>query len=102
MRRPLSVAALTLALCPLACSQPDVSPIGFSCPTERRLYCDPDMTMCHSERDVFWSTEPCTRPADANLPNLAPRPVFRCEDSTHGVWYSWAPCDQEPDPIEVF
>lgn len=76
---------------------------GHQCLTERRVYCSPDMSECHTERDFYWFAAragECPDIVDTIPRDIPPTPVFKCEDDA-GEWYSWAPCDQEPDPINV-
>jgi len=83
--------------------EPDVSPVGRQCLTERRTYCAPDMTSCHTERDFYWlaaEAGACPVIVDTIPRDVPPTPVFKCMDDA-GVWYSWAPCDEEPDPVNA-
>jgi hypothetical protein len=81
----------------------DISPVGRQCITERRVYCAPDMTSCHTERDFYWlaaEAGACPAVVDTISHDVPPTPVFKCTDDA-GIWYSWAPCDEEPDPIDA-
>lgn len=83
----------------------DTRPVGRQCLTERRTYCAPDLSECHTERDHYWiptsSAEvSCPTVRDTIPRDIPPTPVYRCLNDA-GVWYSWAPCDQEPDPIDA-
>ncbi len=90
----------------------DVSPVARQCLTERRTYCAPNMSECHTERDFYWLAPDCkecneaikagTCPAivDTIPYDIPPTPVFKCTDDA-GIWYSWSPCDEEPDPIDA-
>lgn len=81
----------------------DVRPVGRQCLTERRIYCAPNMSECHIGRDFYWLAAragECPAVVDTIPRDIPPTPVFKCTDDA-GIWYSWAPCDQEPDPIDA-
>lgn len=85
----------------------DLRPVARQCLTERRVYCAPDMIECHTERDFYWIpavekgiTIDCPAIVDTIPRDIPPTPVFKCTDDA-GEWYSWAPCDQEPDPVDA-
>lgn len=83
--------------------EPDVSPVAHQCLTERRTYCAPDMSECHTERDFYWlaaEAGPCPAIVDTIPRDVPPAPVFKCMDGA-GIWYSWGPCDKEPDPVDA-